>query len=120
MERKDELYALSAATGATRADSAIDIDGGIGVLLAYAGKGRRELPDAGHVVDGAAERLSRDGSFAGVHVATPLRGLRSTSTPSTSPAGGCSRSWPRRCSPACRRSSSPPVRPPTSPRRWCG
>ncbi len=45
MEQKEDFYALSAATGATRADSWIDIEGGIGTLLAYASKGRRELPN---------------------------------------------------------------------------
>ena len=42
---KDELYALSCTTGATRADAMIDIDGGIGTMLVYASKGRREMPD---------------------------------------------------------------------------
>ena len=44
-EHRDELYALSARTGATLADSKFDIDGGIGVLLGYASKARRELPN---------------------------------------------------------------------------
>ena len=74
LEVKDELYELSYATGATRRDSAIDVDGGIGTLLAYASKGRRELP-AGHVyLDGAVEQLGRKGSFVARHVMTPLRG----------------------------------------------
>ncbi|MEL6736995.1 MAG: phenylacetic acid degradation bifunctional protein PaaZ, partial [Pseudomonadota bacterium] len=42
-ERKEDLYQLSYATGATRSDSWIDIDGGIQTLFAYASKGRREL-----------------------------------------------------------------------------
>ena len=45
MEAKEEFYALSTATGATRADSWIDIEGGIGTLASYASKGRRELPN---------------------------------------------------------------------------
>lgn len=74
-ERKEALYELSFATGATRADSAIDIDGGIGTMFVYASKGRREMPD-GHVyVDGEVEELSRSGAFKGVHIATPLRGV---------------------------------------------
>ncbi len=74
-ERKDELYALSARTGATKADSWVDIDGGIGVLFAYSGKGRRELPN-GHVyVDGPIEPLSKDGTFLGRHVFTRLPGV---------------------------------------------
>ncbi len=45
-ERKDERYALSTRTGATKTDSWVDIDGGIGVLFTYSSKGRRELPNA--------------------------------------------------------------------------
>ncbi len=74
-ERKDELYALSARTGATRADSWVDVDGGIGVLFSYSGKGRRELPNSQVYVDGAVEPLSKDGSFLGRHVYTRLSGV---------------------------------------------
>ncbi|HTL40009.1 MAG TPA: phenylacetic acid degradation bifunctional protein PaaZ [Pseudolysinimonas sp.] len=74
-ERKDELYALSARTGATRADSWVDIDGGIGVLFTYSSKGRRELPNAKVYVDGPAESLSKDGSFLGQHIYTRLPGV---------------------------------------------
>ncbi|MGM7699016.1 phenylacetic acid degradation bifunctional protein PaaZ [Microbacterium sp. A84] len=74
-ERKDELYALSARAGATKADSWVDIDGGIGVLFAYSGKGRRELPNAQVYVDGPVEPLSKDGSFLGRHVYTRLSGV---------------------------------------------
>jgi oxepin-CoA hydrolase/3-oxo-5,6-dehydrosuberyl-CoA semialdehyde dehydrogenase len=56
---KDELYALSYTTGATKADSMIDIDGGIGTMLVYASKGRREMPDGHIYVDGDLEMLSR-------------------------------------------------------------
>ena len=44
-EVKEEFYSLSFRTGATRSDSAIDIDGGIGTVFAFAGKGSRELPN---------------------------------------------------------------------------
>jgi oxepin-CoA hydrolase/3-oxo-5,6-dehydrosuberyl-CoA semialdehyde dehydrogenase len=74
-ERKDELYALSARTGATKADSWVDIDGGIGVLFSYSGKGRRELPNAQVYVDGPVEPLSKDGSFLGRHIYTRLPGV---------------------------------------------
>ncbi|TKG70766.1 phenylacetic acid degradation bifunctional protein PaaZ [Prauserella endophytica] len=74
-EHRDELYALSARTGATLGDSKFDVDGGIGVLLAYASKGRRELPNDTVYVDGAVEPLSKGGTFAGRHIATPLRGV---------------------------------------------
>ena len=74
-ERKDELYALSARTGATTADSWVDIDGGIGVLFSYSGKARRELPNARVYVDGPVEPLSKDGSFLGRHIYTRLPGV---------------------------------------------
>ena len=74
-ERRDDLYALSYRTGATLADSKIDIDGGIGTMLVLASKGRREMPDAHVHVEGGVERLSRSGSFLGQHVCTPLRGV---------------------------------------------
>ena len=73
-EHKQELYSLSFATGATRADSWIDIDGGIGTLFTYASKGQRELPD-GHVyVDGGAELLSKRGTFLGQHICVSREG----------------------------------------------
>ncbi|OAN39796.1 phenylacetic acid degradation bifunctional protein PaaZ [Microbacterium sp. H83] len=74
-ERTEELYALSARTGATAADSWVDIDGGIGVLFSYSGKGRRELPNSRVHVDGPVEPLSKDGSFLGRHVYTTLPGV---------------------------------------------
>ena len=75
MERKQPLYSLSSHTGATKSDSQIDIDGGIQTMLVFASKGRRELPDSQVYVDGAVEELSRDGSFKGIHVATPRLGV---------------------------------------------
>jgi oxepin-CoA hydrolase / 3-oxo-5,6-dehydrosuberyl-CoA semialdehyde dehydrogenase len=73
-ERKADTYALSACMGATRADSLIDVDGGITVLFVYASKGRKELPDASFLIDGGVENLSRGGNFVGQHVFTSLRG----------------------------------------------
>ena len=72
---RDVVYPLSARTGATRSDSWLDIDGGASVLLSYASRARRELPNACLVVDGQVENLSRDGSFAGIHVLTPRTGV---------------------------------------------
>lgn len=72
---KDELYELSARTGATKRDSFVDIDGGIGVLFTYASKGRRELPNATIIVDGAAENFAKDNSFGGQHVYTRVPGV---------------------------------------------
>ena len=74
-EQRDALYAVSGRTGATLGDSKFDVDGGIGVLAAYASKGRRELPNDTIYVDGAVEPLSRGGTFVGQHVATSLRGV---------------------------------------------
>jgi len=73
-ERKQELYDLSTRTGATRADSWVDIDGGIGVLFNYSGKGRRELPNSRVQLDGQVEVLAQDGSFLGRHIRTTLPG----------------------------------------------
>ncbi len=73
-ERKDALYALSTATGATKADSWIDIDGGIGTFYVYASKGRRELPNESFFVDGAVEGISKSGTFVGRHICVPLEG----------------------------------------------
>jgi oxepin-CoA hydrolase/3-oxo-5,6-dehydrosuberyl-CoA semialdehyde dehydrogenase len=73
-ERKDEFYALSYATGATKADSWVDIDGGIGTLFVFASKGTRELPNSRVYVDGAPEVLSKSGAFIGQHICTPLEG----------------------------------------------
>lgn len=72
--RKEELYELSYNTGATKADSWIDIDGGIGTFAVYQGKGRRELPNDRILIDGNVEALSRSGTFQGLHVFTSLQG----------------------------------------------
>ena len=75
LERKDGFYAVSAMTGATKTDSWIDIEGGIGTLFAYASRGRRELPDETFYIDGATEPLSKGGSFVGRHICVPLEGV---------------------------------------------
>lgn len=75
LERKEEMYQLSYATGATRSDSWIDIEGGVGTLFAYSSKGRRELPNSTLLIDGQAEILGKTGSFVGQHVCTPLQGV---------------------------------------------
>ncbi|ODR89490.1 phenylacetic acid degradation bifunctional protein PaaZ [Sinorhizobium alkalisoli] len=75
LETKEEFYALSSATGATRADSWVDIEGGIGTLLSYASKGRRELPNTRVLLDGDVESLSKDGTFSAQHVLSPLQGV---------------------------------------------
>jgi len=74
LEFKAEFYALSHATGATKGDSWIDIDGGIGTMLVFASKGARELPNSRVFLDGALEGLSKGGSFVGQHICVPLEG----------------------------------------------
>ena len=74
LARKEELYELSYLTGATRKDGWIDIEGGAGTLFSFSSKGRRELPDAHVLMDGAIEPLSKTGSFVGQHIYTPLQG----------------------------------------------
>jgi len=74
MENKKKFYPLSFATGATKVDSWIDIEGGIGTLFVYASKGRREMPDETFYIDGNVENLSKNGTFIGHHIAVPLEG----------------------------------------------
>ena len=74
-EHREELYQLSYRTGATLADSKFDIDGGIGVLLGYASKAKRELPNERVLVEGPAEQLGKAGNFLGQHLLTPRLGV---------------------------------------------
>ena len=74
-ERKEELYALSARAGATRADAKVDVDGGFGTALVYASLGRKGLPEGRVVVEGPAEPLGKGGTFVGQHVLTSRRGV---------------------------------------------
>jgi oxepin-CoA hydrolase/3-oxo-5,6-dehydrosuberyl-CoA semialdehyde dehydrogenase len=74
-ERKEQLYALAADTGANRRDNAIDIDGGLVTLAAFASRGRRELPDTPFITEGEVEGLSKRGSFVSQHILTPRRGV---------------------------------------------
>ena len=74
LERKDEFYKLSEATGATKTDSWVDIEGGIGTFFAYSSKGRREFPNETFYVDGNVEPLSKDNTFVGRHICVPLEG----------------------------------------------
>jgi oxepin-CoA hydrolase/3-oxo-5,6-dehydrosuberyl-CoA semialdehyde dehydrogenase len=74
-EHRDELYDLSYRTGATLFDSKFDIDGGIGVLLSYASKAKRELPNDKVIVEGPPEQLGKGGQFLGQHLLTPRHGV---------------------------------------------
>ena len=73
-DRKEDYYAVSYATGATRVDSWIDIEGGIGNLYTYASL-RREFADLPYHVDGGLVKLSKGGTFGGQHLMLPRRGL---------------------------------------------
>lgn len=72
---KAEFYELSKSTGATVRDSGVDIDGGFGTLLSYAGKAKRELPNDVVHLDGPVEPLGRHGTFLGQHLYTSRRGV---------------------------------------------
>jgi oxepin-CoA hydrolase/3-oxo-5,6-dehydrosuberyl-CoA semialdehyde dehydrogenase len=74
MERKQKYYEVSAWTGATKVDSWIDIEGGIGNLFANASL-RRQFPDLPYYVDGTAAPLSKGGSFIGHHIMVPKQGV---------------------------------------------
>ena len=75
MERKEELYKISQLTGATRPDSWVDVEGGIGTLFAYASMGSRELPSSNVLHEGPAMALGKKGGFAGTHILVPRGGL---------------------------------------------
>lgn len=72
--RKEEFYEVSWATGATRADSWVDIEGGIGNLFANASL-RRQFGDQSFYVEGDTHRLSKNGTFLGTHIMTPKHGV---------------------------------------------
>jgi len=71
---KRQFYEVSWATGATKMDSWIDIEGGIGNLFANASL-RRQFPDLPYYVDGELAKLSKEGTFIGHHIMVPRRGV---------------------------------------------
>lgn len=75
LDHKETLYAISAWTGATRADSWIDIEGGAGTLYAYAGVGANELPSGNVMHEGPVLALGKKGGFAGTHILVPRGGV---------------------------------------------
>ncbi|EGI6777648.1 phenylacetic acid degradation bifunctional protein PaaZ [Escherichia coli] len=75
LSEKERFYALSAQTGATRADSWVDIEGGIGTLFTYASLGSRELPDDTLWPEDELIPLSKEGGFAARHVLTSKSGV---------------------------------------------
>ena len=74
MDRKEYFYQVSSYTGATRADSWVDIEGGIGNLFANASL-RRQFPDERFYVDGEAAKLSKNNTFIGHHIMVPREGV---------------------------------------------
>ena len=73
-KKKEDFYALSWATGATRNDSWIDIEGGIGNLFSYASL-RKQFGDTPFALDGTGIPLSKEGSFVGHHILVPKQGV---------------------------------------------
>ena len=74
LNRKEEFYKISWATGATRSDSWVDIEGGIGNLFTYASL-RRQFPDETFCYDGDVARLSKNNTFIGHHICVPREGV---------------------------------------------
>ena len=75
MSRKEDFYALSTKTGATRSDGWIDIEGGIGTVFSYASLVTREFPNDVVMIEGDVERLSAKGTFLGRHILSPKPGV---------------------------------------------
>lgn len=75
LEHKAQLYAISAKTGATKADSWVDIEGGIATLFSYSGLANRELPDDTIWPEDDMIPLSKQGQFVGHHILTSRRGV---------------------------------------------
>jgi len=74
LERKESFYEISTLTGATRADSWVDIEGGIGNLFSYASL-RRQFPNERFYVDGDTAKISKNNTFVGQHIMVPREGV---------------------------------------------
>jgi oxepin-CoA hydrolase/3-oxo-5,6-dehydrosuberyl-CoA semialdehyde dehydrogenase len=71
----EKFYSISYQTGATRADSWIDLEGGIGNLFSYASL-RRKFPDQPFCTDGDPVDLSsKNHSFMAQHILVPKEGV---------------------------------------------
>ena len=75
LERKKKYYELSYKTGATHADSWVDIEGGFGTFFTYSGLAKRMLPNTPFWVDGDTQKISANGTFLGAHILTPSEGV---------------------------------------------
>lgn len=74
LEHKEKFYQVSYKTGATRLDSWIDIEGGIGNLFANASL-RRKFPNETFCLDGESHNLSKGGTFIGQHILVSKEGV---------------------------------------------
>lgn len=72
--KKEDFYKVSWATGATRIDSWVDIEGGFGNLFTYASL-RRQFPNESYCYDGDVARLSKNNTFIGHHICVPKEGV---------------------------------------------
>ena len=70
----DKFYKVSYQTGATKADSWVDIEGGIGNLFANASL-RRKFPDEVFCIDGDSHNLGKNNTFMGTHILVPKEGV---------------------------------------------
>jgi oxepin-CoA hydrolase / 3-oxo-5,6-dehydrosuberyl-CoA semialdehyde dehydrogenase len=113
--RIPQLTELSLRTGATTRDSAIDIDGGIGVLFVYASKGAKELPDQHILRDGDFEPLGKAGTFGVQHILSPVLGAFVQINAFNFPVWGMLEKFVPAFWPVCPASSNRPARPLTSP-----
>ncbi len=73
-ERKEDFYIVSWATGATRADSWVDIEGGFGNLFTYASL-RRQFGNETFCLEGDVAKLSKNNTFIGHHICVPKEGV---------------------------------------------
>src|ERR1041384_6530695 len=74
LAKKEDFYKVSWATGATRIDSWVDIEGGIGNLFSYASL-RRQFPNETFCYEGDVARLSKNNTFIGHHICVPKEGV---------------------------------------------
>ena len=72
--KKEDFYKISWSTGATRVDSWVDIEGGIGNLFAYASL-RKSFPNETYCYEGDVARLSKNNTFIGHHICVPKEGV---------------------------------------------
>lgn len=118
LSEKETFYALSAQTGATRADSWVDIEGGIGTLFTYASLGSRELPDDTLWPEDELIPLSKEGGFAARHVLTSKSGVAVHINAFNFPCWECWKNWRPPGLRGCLPLSNPPPPPRRSRRRW--